>query len=452
MNLKKNINNIGTESKYINPTNLDVFLRDQLYLYGEIKKGNKTWRDMDVLRQEYGFPSVNTDSIRRSFGALGQYYDAGWITSVNSNSVSATTRETIETNFKTGSIISDKVVGLANYEINDAVALLTAHGFNPDEFELVSAKNSKWEQGKKDGVRTLYSSRITVKPKSGIMPHIKDLAEYFKDYNRPYKSFKSKRDKNEISSKECLVLPMYDFHWGRLPDMENAEDFTLDMAKEMLVNNMKEYISRFGDRKFNKIYLVVGQDFFNSSFTGFTSSQSHLQSNATDVRTMYRTGTELIIDIIDMFTEICGDVHVVGSLGNHDVAEELWLFSLLKAHYRNTDGVSVDDTSRPRKYLDLGVSCVGLGHLDKEKDRTFGLMQCEAPKLWAKSTTRMFIAGHLHHLTVESKHGVELWRIPSPTLPDRWTVESGYVQNQPKTMGFIFNYETGLVETHFVNI
>ena len=446
----KNDNNIGTVSKYLNENNMDVFLQDQLNLFREVKEGDKTWKDLNALRQEYGFPSVNTDSLRRSFGALSLQDDAGWISKENSNSIAATTRETIETNFKTGATTSDKVISILPNEINNAETLLKAHGFNSEEFELVSAKNSKWEQGGKDGVRTLYSSRIMVKPRAGIKAYLKDICDYFENYKPNVQLEYNKY--NQKDSKECLVLPLVDFHWGRLPDMENAETFSLFQVKEMLINNIKTYIKRFENRYFDKVYLIIGQDYFNSSFTGFTSSQSHLQSNAVDVRTMYRTGTELLIDIIDMFAKIGKDIHIVGSLGNHDVSEEIWLFSLLKAYYRNVCNIYVDDTPKPRKYLDIGAACVGVGHLDKEKDRAFGLMQCEAAELWAKAKTRMFLAGHLHHLTVESKQGVELWRIPSPALPDRWTVENGYIQNQPRTMAFIFDYNEGLIENHFVNI
>jgi hypothetical protein len=451
MNLK-NDNNIGTTSKYLNENNTDVFLQDQLNLFREVREGNKTWKDLNNLRQEYGFPFVNIDSLRRSFGALSLYDDAGWISRGTSGTVAATNREMVETNFTTGTTTSDKVISLLPDEISKADVLLKAHGFNPDEFELISAKNSKWEQGSKEGIRTLYSSKISVKPRSGIKPFLKDICEHFENY-RPkvdleYDYF------DWFESNECLVLPLVDFHWGRLPDMEHAENFNLSQIKEMLMENMRTYIRKFANRRFHKIYLVVGQDYFNSSFTGYTSSQTHLQSNATDVRTMYTTGTELLIDIVDLFiqSELCSHVQIVGSLGNHDTSEEFWLFKLLKAYYRNTKMVSVDDSCKPRKYLDLGAACVGVGHLDKEKDKAFGLMQCEVPELWAKAKTRMFIAGHLHHLSVESKQGVEIWRIPSPALPDRWTVESGFVQNQPKTMAFIFDYNEGLIENHYVNI
>ena len=451
MELKKENFTISTSSNYVNKNNIDVFLRDYLQAFRDVKKGEKTWSDLNQLRQEYGFPSVNNDSLRRSFGALQMYDEAGWISSHGSDSVSATSRETIETNFSTGTTTSDKVISLLPEEISNAEALLKAHGFNIDEFELISAKNSKWEQGSKNGVRTLYSSKISVKPKAGNISALKDIAEYFKDYKTNVE-FKPAFKNSITTSAECLVLPLYDFHWGRMPAMENGEDFSLNDMKKTILTNMFAYVNRFKNRKFDKIYLIVGQDYFNSSFTGYTSSQTHLQSNAVDVRTMYRTGTELLIDIIDIFSNICDNVVVVGSLGNHDVSEEIWLFNLLKAYYRTVPSVTVDESTKPRKYLDLGASCVGVGHLHKEKDRTFGLMQCEAPELWAKSKNRMFIAGHLHHLTVESKHGVELWRIPTLTPPDEWSLESGYVANTPRTMAFIFNYNQGLVENHFVNV
>ena len=362
-------------------------------------------------------------------------------------------KEVIETNFKSGVITKDKVIEILPEEINDPNVLLRAHGFDPHKFELIGARNSRWEQNSKhDGKTVLYASRINVRPFISFENCIDEISEYFKDYKSSITKSTYKIIKDSKNSKDYLVLPLYDFHWGRLPDLENAETFSLLDMKKVLLDNMKEYINRFQNRHFKKVYLVIGQDYFNSSFTGFTSSQSHLQSNAVDTHTMYRTGTELMIDIIEMFLDRGDPVEVVGSLGNHSKEEEAWLFALISAYYRNTPSVTVDDGHKPRKYLDLGSSCIGLGHLDKEGKRIFGLMQVEAPDLWAKATTRMFIAGHLHHFKVENEMGVEVWRIPSATLPDRWTVENGYVLTLPKTMAFVFNEDTGLVENHFVRI
>lgn len=446
-----NMNNVNSAND--NAAN-DIFLRDQLEIYRDIKNGEKTWQDLNDFRQGYGLPVVTVDSIRRSFMALGEYDKAGWVAPASPAALKiGSQRECVETNFKTGATTSDKIIGLLPEEINKAEILLKAHGFNPDEFELVSAKNSKWEQGSKDGLKTLYSSKITIKPRTGIEPVARDLSEYFKDYKGHNIPAFCECEKNSCKdSKESLLLPLYDFHWGRLPDVECAEYFSLQEVKRMLMDNITTYIEKFKTRKFKKVYLVVGQDYFNSSSTGYTTSQSHIQSNATDVATMYRTGTELLIDIINSFANVGESIYVIGSLGNHAKFEEMWLFSLLKAYYKDEPRIIVNDGTAPRKYIEYGASCIGLGHLDKEKDRIFGLMQSEVPYKWARTSTHMFIAGHFHHLTVESKQGVELWRVPSPTLPDRWTVEQGYVQNIPRTMAFVFDHEEGLIETHFVSV
>lgn len=369
---------------------------------------------------------------------------------VSNNGSTKNQSETVETDFEKGVTKSDKVICIERQRLNDPDALLRAHDLDPNKFDLVSAKNSKWDQvSNKDGHQVLYSSKITAKPKSPIFADSEYLLKYFETYTPNIK--RNWRPLFEGSS-EYLVLPLYDFHWGRLPYIDNVENFSLDDAKSYLIDNMVEYVDRFEGRHFKEVFIVIGQDFFNSCYNGMTSSQSHIQDNIVDTRTMYRTGTELIEDIVELFASRGDRVSIIGSIGNHSTSEEEWLFMLLKAYYRNDDRIRVDDSSHPRKYLSLGEACVGLGHVDKERDRIFGLMQCEVPEMWSMTSQHLFIAGHLHHFSVESKNGVELWRVPSPTLPDIWTVRNGYVMNPPKTMAFIFDEEKGLTENHFVYI
>lgn len=437
--------------------NRSITVAEFLNNYGNyVNGGSRQAKKSKIRRQLDNFKAGNNqikpEDDARALTDLGYVYEDN----VSVNETKTTTIETtdvVEQNFVSGTISSDKLIEILPEHINEPAELLKAHGFDPHRFELLQARNSKWQQNSKtDGMKTLYASKITVRPFTSFENYIDEISDYFKDYKSSVVAEEYKQSYESMASSEYLILPMYDFHWGRLPDMENAELFSLEKMKKLIFNNMKEYISRFRGRHFKKVFLVIGQDYFNSAYNGYTSSQSHLQSNAVDTHTMYRTGTELIIDIINMFAERGDPVQVVGSLGNHSKEEEAWLFALIKAYYRQTNEVQVDDSNRPRKYLDLGNSCVGLGHLDKEGKRVFGLMQVEAPELWAKANTRMFIAGHLHHFKVENEMGVELWRIPSATLPDRWTVENGYVLSLPKTMAFVFDEERGLVENHFVAI
>ena len=70
---------------------------------------------------------------------------------------------------KDGTFSSDKLIVIKEDELKNPNSLLKAHGFDIREWELVSARNNIWNvYSKQDGVQELYSSKIVVKPRSGI--------------------------------------------------------------------------------------------------------------------------------------------------------------------------------------------------------------------------------------------------------------------------------------------
>ena len=429
-----------------NKNDINRFLKLQSDLRQEILLGNKTWDDMINLHREFGYVEMTKDSVRRSFKAYDTYAENGWI--CQPETVNIPKKEITEFNAEKNTTTSDKVVELEDCDINNPEALLRVHGFNPKHFILVNAKNSKWQQGLKVGTKTLYSSKITVKPKNPLISDLDEIGEYFKGYKCEAQYFKMNPNPNV---KEYLVLPLYDLHWGRYCSAEIGDLYNREIAKGEILDNVCRYFDRFGDRKFKKIYLMVGQDYFNSSFTGYTTSQAHKQDNDCTFKDMFTSGCELMIDIINIVASR-GEVEVVFVEGNHARAEEYMLGKLVEAYYRNTNGVKIDADGKLRKYLDLGATVVGVSHGSDEKDRIFGLMQCEAPELWAKAKSRIWLLGHLHHLSVESKNGVDVYRIPSLTNNDEWTIKSGYTTSRRRTMAFVFDENDGLIETHFMNI
>ena len=118
---------------------------------------------MITLYREFGMPEMTKDSMRRSFKAYDQYADKGWISQPKNFDIP--NKEVIEYNAEKNVTTSDKVISLDSNDINNPEVLLRSHGFNPEEFILISARNSKWQQGTKDGNKTLYSSKISVRPR-----------------------------------------------------------------------------------------------------------------------------------------------------------------------------------------------------------------------------------------------------------------------------------------------
>ena len=66
-------------------------------------------------------------------------------------------------------------------------------------------------------------------------------------------------------------------------------------------------------------------------------------------------------------------VDCVHSMSNHDYMSGFHLAHALKAWFRNTDSVSVDDSPIHRKYYVYGSSLIGLTHGDGAKGNSLAL-------------------------------------------------------------------------------
>lgn len=424
------------------------FLEEQLKEYIKVKDGDSTWKEFNDWRVSKGYDSVNTDSLRRSFQQLGVYTDAGLVGSSTPLTPStSSTQHTAETttNYDTGETTSKKTIKLSNTQLTDSNSLLRAHGFDPAKFEIKTVTNTEINRStdRLDTGATIethtINSRLVVKPRT--TPDFTQSVDYFNSIT-PREPFTSVNSDNE----EILIIPIYDVHFGRLPYSADAYTYSLEEEKNKIVSHFEKYITKLRDRTFKAVYLVVGQDYFNSSYNGFTSSQSHLQDNAMSTNAMFNYGCETLIELIDDFSIHCDNLKVVGNIGNHATAEEYHMFKLLEAYYRMCPNIEIDSTPDYRKYLKYGESLIGFAHGDKEHKRLFGLMQVEAKDQWSDTSTHIWLTGHLHHFKVESDHGVEVYRVPAICCKDAWTEKNGFTANEPKSMAFIFD-EEGLSET-----
>lgn len=423
----------------------DAYLDEMRQLRAEILEGEATWADAQALRQKYGLTTTTTDSIRRSFGAYDEFASKGWINNPGSNV--AKMRETTTLN-SDGSRSSEKILALSESDLADKEALLEAHGFNPVNYKLVSAKSSKWQQGDgKGGTKDLYSSKITVKPNEYGL-NLEEVKKHFEDFKSKPVALKN----NSATEKDgYLVINFADLHIGRAGYAEETgEDFDLSIAEKTINSTVEKFLIRYQNRDFKKIVLCIGNDVMNSSATGSTSSGKHLQNNCASFREIFNKTCEIIINIIDSFKEIA-PVLVIHVEGNHDRDESYMLGKLLEAYYRLDLNVEVDALPSARKYIRLGNNLIGFSHGSEEKDRIYTLMQIERPEDWAECSTRVWLLGHLHHLMCKENAGVDVWTCPSPVAKDAWTARSGYISNR-RVAGFVFNSDSGLEEVHFVYV
>lgn len=353
-------------------------------------------------------------------------------------------KETISINMD-GSIVSEKKVILSSEQCKSPNELLKAHGYDPTKFVLVNAKSSVWDTV---GNKTLFSSRITVKPSTDI--NLEELKEVVKDV---FKNTKTTTyvPKNYEQGAECLVPTFFDVHFSKLcHNAETGNDYDFKIARDRLVNSAKKYIDKFGNRKFEKIVFPIGNDYFNSEATGDTTGNTR-QDNDTRYSKMFKQGLKAIIEVIELFKQIA-PVEVLLVQGNHDFYISFYAACSLEFKYENDEFVTIDSSPTTRKYILFGKNLFGFAHGSEEKERIFTLMQSEVPELWGKSLYRDWFTGHFHKLSVEEKGGVNKWSIPSLCGTDAWHAKMGYTQSIKRVACFVYDKEYGLTEVSFINM
>lgn len=356
---------------------------------------------------------------------------------------------------KDGTQTRNALLMLSEEEIKTEILLLKAHGYDPDEWEIVNSKNSMWHQNSnKYGLKTLYCSKITVKPRTTVSLDM--IEKIFEKMNREKDNKIEKpmiyQKRDYYDKHECLIVNFFDVHFAKLAhSSESGENYDYKIARERMLNSILEYKERFTDRIFDMIIFAIGQDYFNSEPTGSTVNNTR-QDNDSRYSVMFEKGVEAIIDVINILRSMGHKIYVPLVQGNHSSYVEYYAAQYLKAWYRNEDDVEIESTPLPRKYYKYGVNLFGFSHNCYEKNRIYNLMQVEAPQMWANTIERTFFTGHLHCEDVKEQGGIFVRQAPTLCSTDAWHKREGYVGAIKRTQCFIYDEQNGLVETHYVMV
>lgn len=429
----------------------DGYLKEMRQLMADISNGDATWAQANDIRRKYSLSELNTDTIRRGALLYSEFNASGWV--MEPVAKNAPIKETT-TLLNDGTRTSEKFVALDEKELNDKEALLKAHGYIPSQFELLSAKNSIWQQGDgKGGLKNLYASKITVKPIANGLD-LDDIKKHFENFKSPRRMFVD-LNKQEISQRNDTVFFSHlDVHFGRISlPYETGNEYNIQIAHDNMIKTTKEFIKIIDWTKVGTIIYMVGNDYLNSSFTGYTTSQSHPQDNDGTFNNIFKKGAETLIEVIDMLSSKA-DVKVVFVSRNHSRFEEFALMQVIEAYYKDILDVEIDSNPYPRKYIKIGNTLLGLTHGSDEKDRINGLMQKEDQEDWGTTKYHYWMCGHLHHndWALRENYGVSVFTLSAMTKMDNWTVKSGYTMAESGCVAFVFGNEKGLKDIKFFYI
>ncbi|PLR99634.1 hypothetical protein [Bacillus sp. T33-2] len=338
-------------------------------------------------------------------------YAAGWkllleneeIEQLNSEE-EITYKETTEI-LSDGSHKSDKLIRMNAEQSKDINYILEAHGFNKESWELVNAKNNIWNvYSKQDGVQSLYSSKITVKPKvSGF--DVDKFLEKAKQEIIPVHIIEKVTEGIGL-----LEVPLFDLHFG--------------------VNTYESYIpvrdktlSKIHSKKWDKIFFIIGQDLLhNNGFDGKTSSGTLIEK--VDMDKAWDDAFTFYCDLINAAQNNSNSVECSYSIANHD---DSMSWSLVKCLEIKFPDIKFDTSKKVRKSFVWNDVFIGYSHGHKGSSRLHENFLSDFGKQMAVAEVVEIHTGHIHTETAKDKFGVLVRTLSTKGKTDDWHDDNGFV-------------------------
>lgn len=304
-----------------------------------------------------------------------------------------------------GSHRSDKLLRMSAEQAKDASFLLKAHGYDDKEWELVNAKNNIWNTySRQDGVQTLYSSRITVKPlKQGF-----DYEAFLERANNEIKPIY--RQKVVKNGKNLLEIPLFDLHFG-------IADY--DYYKPI----QEEIIDRIKSKKWDRVFFIIGQDLLhNNGFSGQTSKGTLIEK--VDMTKAWDDAFRFYSELLDIAQNESNHVDVSYSIANHDDSMAWAFVKCLEIRFPD---INFDTDKRVRKSYVWNNVFIGYTHGHKGASRLHESFLADFGKQMALAEVVEIHSGHLHSEKAKDKFGVLIRTLSTGAKTDKWHEDEGFV-------------------------
>lgn len=331
-------------------------------------------------------------------------------------------------------------------EINDGKDeiknILIENNYNPNVFDLVNIKKSKWTSMGKNGTPVeMESVKLSVKPKSDYDWSQENIDNIFKNINISPIVLPTKQIQN---NGRCLIFPISDLHLGLLSEKgTSGNEYNIDIAKALFIEVLTDVLSEVRGQKFEKVLFIIGNDFVNADNINDTTTKGTPQDCCALWNTIVDTAIQLCITAINSLYNL-GPVDVICATSNHDFHTMYGIMNTLKAYYRTSKNINIINDISQRKYYKFGNNIIGIAH-DIKVDKALELMSVEAHDIWSECTSMIWLLGHLHQQMTYSKKGyVEIMRLPTVSGVSRWASQQGYTQTEKRNQAFILDSKKGI--------
>jgi len=321
-----------------------------------------------------------------------------------------------------------------------------------DYWEVERHIINKWEVAAKDedGIlrhAPLYQVKAWLKKRE--VKNAQEIVDYF---NQALSQISPKSQPRNKGGKYMYEVSIPDLHLSKLSwEPESGQDYNIKIAVELFKDACAALISKINLEEVDKLILPIGNDFFNSEGYSSSTTAGTLQHEDSRWQKSFSIGCNLVTEVVD---ELAKDVNVEIVLvpGNHDMERNYYLGEFLRAWYKNSEAVTVNNSPTTRKYVEFGENLILFTHGNEEKQTELPLLMATEHPSFSKCKYRTVHLGHLHMHQLKEDKGVTVRVLPSLCAADSWHSKKAYVNNRRAAMGFLYDPEYGEVANYFYNI
>ncbi|MFF3147378.1 hypothetical protein ACFVRU_38055, partial [Streptomyces sp. NPDC057927] len=268
------------------------------------------------------------------------------------------------------------------------------------------ARNNIWNvSSESQGVQTLFSSKISVKPlKNGL--NIDKLIEVIKIETKPI--YINKEINN--NSEKLLEIPLFDMHFG-IADLDYYKD-----TYSRIEHKIKS-------AKRDTILFIIGQDLLhNDGFEGKTTSGTMIDK--VDMDKAWNDADTFYTNLIKVALSNSSKVNVIYSNGNHDKGISYGFVKMLEAKFPQ---VEFESSMKQRKAFMYHEVFIGITHGDKGGVRMTKNFYAEYGKDIANASVVEVHSGHLHHEKSKDDLGFLVRTLATGAKTDLYHYDNGWV-------------------------
>lgn len=382
------------------------------------EQGMNTRQVIDYFYDHYGL-NVSRRSVQR-------YRKGATHIPVKETKIKDVARGTEIVLNKDGSQSSSTTLQMTSEQAKDPDFVLRAHGFDPTEWDIISARNNFWQQNSQEnGLIDLYQSKITVKPESDDELTPQDIANLFKADIKPYTIKQVARDTHN------LVVPLPDLHFG-ITTMLDVKGH-LDRLLELINKGYKTIvIEQLGD------LFHSSQMWSSQTLKGTLLDEVNMVQAVEDAKQFFDV---LVTAALKNSTTL----HIKQMAGNHSGNMEYMFMEYLKAKYPQ---VVIKNNIQFRDAYLLDNVGIMLAHGDLAPKNLPMLFANEFGGAWSLSHSREIHKGHFHKEKTVDEGGVISRQLGTVKPNDNYEIMNGWTLSKKELYALEYDSDKLVAEWH----